>query len=1221
MNEQLNRINYSEDNLKKGVEVPDTFITVGATDTYKLLEALNIDWKKINVPNLKKITRWNSVSGVNPIPEETFTDYINQVKGVTVNPINNSVDWLNNEYDYLSDGLNTNYLKTFLNNSVGEDGKINDVTRLIPEWSKSGVINDSKDIADILNYLTWRVITLDHFTTHWNKRNAEKTIQNDVLYFHKDYESLIEEYNSRLDESATKLTYTKTTGEYDYVSVSFSEIGIELKANLNRSDLISINSSNNLNKELYDIFAENNISENLLSAIKSTSPIEISISQNTFIEENTLEKFPDHIRWFGSEDTPYNIQFETEEEDNIKNYFLFNLNFGVKGTGNYKVVHTSDNKGWLDKISQNIYDCTYLDPAQKEVNIAYKQSAGEFQSTSYADSDEKNIKITITKEDNSFNNNGFIFGNKLITTENSTSSDWYGDVGSSKNIKYGKLVRGTNIQLPYYIDDETAVNKYQINFNLKYGDEYGIRPYFFIGSNGGTITLGENNLFQEFNSENYGKIILENNKYYYIPPVQSSETDTQFTFYAVFYYNDSEPARQITPLCLSFNVKLNAEVRNRFIFLENGLNIIQDYSGTNYQINCDVKWALNDGINIVNNNTENGVSYCIRTIEYQEQLGIENLPYNISFDDFVIQYCNKDKQRYNEANKYNVEYLGLVEPNTNDRIIDIVNKKINDTIEIYENSELHIGDIGDKKSFYYTIDDSYRNYNVDDELLNYISNIDITDSNTLNNEPVIADEEGKFIIEVDDDVKEDNSRKFLYEIKQSTAKYPTQNGIFDNEGTFVDADNDYYYLVFRLSSDRGSLSTVSYTAAVGYYILRVVRKNLEYNLNLKDTNESEIKYSDSFSNEKSFRLMPRIPIYLNRLFNESSARLLGDIDGNLHWDFFGIEDNGTTSTKWDDTVVSIKNKNTDEEYIKIYNEGDTYKVKEYNPSENAGKINTSSSFIPENNEIITEDATVERVVGKYNTSDPNTGITNSGSILFINKLMKNIGEEDSPEYSKVESDYVKFTLSLSIGNSTNYIRRNIPLPFTFNVYKRTYDFRLYERTSATVVNVLKYTNNNPRVIQSQPMIGQGILNGTSLLNYTNRANIYIGSNEYGTNSESQDIEMNDQVKIKLDESTQNKPKIELDNIFMNKTLVGIGLNSLDVNADNWCAIDELQLNNTNYIYNVALFTNLSENYNNILYILPFESSGQSVKELRIKINGDDDGIYKDKELITYFSFN
>ena len=40
------KIDFTNKNTS-GVQVPDGMITVGATNTYKLLEALNLDWKNI----------------------------------------------------------------------------------------------------------------------------------------------------------------------------------------------------------------------------------------------------------------------------------------------------------------------------------------------------------------------------------------------------------------------------------------------------------------------------------------------------------------------------------------------------------------------------------------------------------------------------------------------------------------------------------------------------------------------------------------------------------------------------------------------------------------------------------------------------------------------------------------------------------------------------------------------------------------------------------------------------------------------------------------------------------------------------------------------------------------------------------------------------------------------------------------------------------------------
>jgi len=161
----------------EGVSVPDGFININGYDpsndarNYKLLEALNIDWKDIEVPWAKSITKWNSW---NIDPKNLIADsaeYNNAIDEAyesddVENRLSNRVDWLNQNYDYLKD-----------NGYIDENGKLE-----IPGWSKNGKIEKSEDIIDAINYLIWRVIALDYFTNNWNNRNAERVTSSFIPY-------------------------------------------------------------------------------------------------------------------------------------------------------------------------------------------------------------------------------------------------------------------------------------------------------------------------------------------------------------------------------------------------------------------------------------------------------------------------------------------------------------------------------------------------------------------------------------------------------------------------------------------------------------------------------------------------------------------------------------------------------------------------------------------------------------------------------------------------------------------------------------------------------------------------------------------------------------------------------------------------------------------------------------------------------------------------------
>ena len=108
-----------------GIETPDKFVTVNAATNYKILDAVNLDWNEAKIPWAKEITVWGGVGRT-----------INSTKGDT-----NDTDAYAVDYKY---------------NKPEEGG-----------WTE-GVIRETEDVVDILNYLIYRTIAFDHFMEHWN---------------------------------------------------------------------------------------------------------------------------------------------------------------------------------------------------------------------------------------------------------------------------------------------------------------------------------------------------------------------------------------------------------------------------------------------------------------------------------------------------------------------------------------------------------------------------------------------------------------------------------------------------------------------------------------------------------------------------------------------------------------------------------------------------------------------------------------------------------------------------------------------------------------------------------------------------------------------------------------------------------------------------------------------------------------------------------------------
>lgn len=122
-----NGVSFPAPSYKDGIEIPDKLVTINGATNYHLLDAINLDWDRAAIPWATKITKWGG-SG-------TTID-----EGGNVVLINRS-DMYAPDYEY---------------NKPAEGG-----------WT-DGTIKETEDVADILNYLIYRVVSLDFFMDHWN---------------------------------------------------------------------------------------------------------------------------------------------------------------------------------------------------------------------------------------------------------------------------------------------------------------------------------------------------------------------------------------------------------------------------------------------------------------------------------------------------------------------------------------------------------------------------------------------------------------------------------------------------------------------------------------------------------------------------------------------------------------------------------------------------------------------------------------------------------------------------------------------------------------------------------------------------------------------------------------------------------------------------------------------------------------------------------------------
>ena len=121
-----------------GIGIPQKMITIGGSDDYKLLDASNIDWNKTYLfwaEEAKKRGVWNN------------------------SPIQN-------EGRDIRSSFYPNYLWPSCEGTT---------QRVIsyPQWADTGIVQNSDDVLDILNYLLWRVLSLDYFADNWDNVNTQ----------------------------------------------------------------------------------------------------------------------------------------------------------------------------------------------------------------------------------------------------------------------------------------------------------------------------------------------------------------------------------------------------------------------------------------------------------------------------------------------------------------------------------------------------------------------------------------------------------------------------------------------------------------------------------------------------------------------------------------------------------------------------------------------------------------------------------------------------------------------------------------------------------------------------------------------------------------------------------------------------------------------------------------------------------------------------------------
>lgn len=1200
------KIDFKDIPWSSGVEIPDRLISAafqpgpdGAAAAAKILEALNIDWKNINIPWAMLIEKWNagSINPFNKTTSQVEDEFKDAIKDSDESKINNKVDWYRQNYDFLKDHEYYDETQNF--------------PYIKPGWSENGRIEKSQDIIEILNYLLWRVINLDYFTTNWNNRNSFKTTCGIVFGW---------------NDILTDVTIPgyQVKNPYD----PYIEIGEEFANNI---ILIPTQSRNSI-----EAITQTDIYKKFISAYPANaSDAHAMYVSNSKGEVTVATQFSSPK--IGNIDIQEPVSFINGKGEM---FYKYTLDLTVCGTAS----EYHEPEVYIKTLRQSDVDNKYssFDPEILETSITLKQKSDQISNGTSSSEEDIILPVTIKKTPNYVKNNRITFGGNTIELDR--------EFLTSENLT-AKYKSRSSINVPYYLNLPGYTNEYRINVSAEYMDSYGIKQFYYIEYGGSTLDatiLYDNGVFKSFTSD-YGNITYSNGNYIYTPP-QEKNNDNTITIYCVLYYADTTNSRQCTPTVISFDVTLTSQVQNRVFFLAPGESyeqwdvnrqqfIIKSATGSN----CVSTDESEKGIG------EAGIAYATRTLYYDEIIDKDN--YTIPFSNFVTTYCGT----LDDLNG-DIEYIGVINQSSiSTRTINLygtdrdgrwgeVSRKVdeynNDVTYIYKEKVSTLGDSEDG-SFLYTVD-SPLNYNVPQEVISTFLQDEYRNDEKVTNKNEDLDNTEFIYIEIDEnaiigknagETYENERLSHAYSIKASTAIYPDHNGIVTETDKPADADNDYYYLVFKVTVPSGVIGTLPYSACKGYYFLRVLRNKMQPNLSLQGISEEPIRYTMD-NNNYSMRSQVHQTIYLNRLFNEDSQKILSKYTGKKYWSFYNVDGSINSAAKWDDKVVAIDNKIDNKTvYMKIFNEGDKYPgvaspYQKYN-------TNTNSAVTPEAEIVRVGFAgTPNTVVKKFNIDDDSMD-KSSGAILYVDKLMKAIYAADKVVgYETVDSDSVVLPLALSIGNSSRYMRQNSSSMFMITVYKQRYDIEIMVMyNSPNADNDLRaynfYTLQNPfeiKVNHNYQESGFEITPGSTLSSFTDIPKFFFASNEFIGTDDSFDTTgsalANDEDSIPIILS-DNLSKFSIKNAEGYTIYPNISIASLNTNRDEWITAQKFDkfanYNDKNVVLVYVTGMNgatVNKDYRRAVYLFPM-STTQSVEKITFNIAGDSDGVYANKELNLY----
>ena len=1212
------KIDFKDSAWKDGIQIPDRLISSafqngeeGYDAAVKILEALNIDWKNINIPWAQLITKWNatSVDPFNKTDSQVTNDFDEALAETTEDKTDNRIDWYNPRYDFLKERDYYDSTKQY--------------PYIKPGWAANGRIEKSQDIVEILDYLIWRVITLDYFTNNWNNRNAFKVTCG--IIFNWDDITIQDISISGQDPQNTYYPYIE-------LEETFAN-NITLVPDQNRNPLNVLTTLSEYT-EFKGKYPHEINKTNIAFASNASGDIVITSGLPQNIGTITVGDLSGH----------YTAAFLNGKGEQ---FFKYNINLNLRGTESiyYGVNGDGINRvSWLESIKSENYN--FIDKDILETSVRFKQKSVTISADESSEEKDILIPIRISKTSNTLKQGTSVsFNNSKIKTNHSFIDSETGP--HTRTI----IEEGTeSVTIPYLLDLTGYDNKYPINISFKYDENYGIHQYYFIKVNG--LAVGENSYyndgtFKKFESP-WGNIEYVDGEYYYVP---CAEPDTHInqtiTIYCVGYYSDTENARQCTPIIVHFDINLAAQIKNKVLFIAKGETFRQwnatlnKWENINANENSSVPGSncvLATETNHTHTVAKTNITYTTRTLTYGENIDDDNE--TIIFDNFVTTYCGV---------KPEVEFLGVIDQSINKRTINLLTTeqdgnygKVTINYNEYNNIEYNIykenyTNLGPDGGAFFYCNDVPENYEVPQDVIDSLSSLQ-----------EIEDDFAVQSVDTLEMIHKSSNREYdkVFTILGSTAKYPNENGIYKTkENTIVNADVDYYYLVFKATCDEGTIGSISYSACKGYYFLRVIRNNNQPTLALRSITEDPIYYN-CHGGMCSIRSQVRQTIYLNRLFSDESQAILGNYGGKKYWSFYNVDGQLNSAAKWDDKIVAINNTLTGEKYMKIFNEGDEYpstkyKFESYNSNSNTVIIPENDVVACQNGNGITWTSSETTKVKKFYIGDDNIEegehSESSGAILYINKLMKARYMGDVIQgYDKVTSDSVVLPLSLSIGNSAKFTRVNSTTTFMINVFKQRYDIDIMvaaadanEDQDYRIFNYYTLSNPFEVVVDTERISNDFEINSqSSLSNFNNISKVWFASNEFigsddtFNNHNAGSALANDEDSIPI-VVAGDKSKFSIKNAENFSIYPNISITSNNTNKDEWVVNDTFNKFDNYTDKNIVVVYPTSMNdkginidYRRALYLFPMRVT-QSIEKITFSISGDDYGIYADKELNLY----